>query len=233
MRQEREKISDKKEIIAHLNAMASSEFLCGMSRFGINTSRALGVRVTDIRLLKKSIDKNNALALTLFETGIHEAQILASMVANPKDFSATDMDKWVADFDSWDVCDQCCTNLFRHLCFSFEKVNKYVQSPLEFTRRAGFALLATIAAGTKNANNQEFIKALPLIEKYAYDKRDSVKKAINWALRQIGKRNMTLYHPALAIANKLAISDNKQARWIGKDAVRELNLKTIIDRIKQ
>ena len=203
-----------------------------MARFGIPLERALGVRVVDLRRLKRKIACDTTLARTLFATGIHEAQILASMVARIDEFTREDMDLWVSDFDSWDVCDQCCINLFRYTPFAYDKCREYIASEREFTRRAGFALVATLAVGDKGAVDAQFLPLLALVSEYSTDPRDSVKKAINWALRQIGKRSRTLYPVALSLSRELAASENRQARWIGRDALRELTTEKIIARIK-
>ncbi|MDE6858722.1 MAG: DNA alkylation repair protein, partial [Alistipes sp.] len=185
----------------------------------------------EVRAIAKRIGTNHRLAMELFDSGVHEAQILASIVADRRLFTPEDMDCWVADFDSWDVCDQCCMNLFRRLPFAYEKVRFYAAAEREFTRRAGFALLATLAVGDKSAPDDVFRDFLPLTEEYSVDPRPSIRKAVNWALRQIGKRNARLHPAALAAAERIAASGTASARWIGRDAVRELRSESVLRRL--
>ena len=152
------------ETVNMLREAADPTFREGMTRFGIAVDRALGVHVPELRRIAKLAGCNHELAMQLFASGIHEAQILASMVADRRQFRPEDMDAWVSDFDSWDVCDQCCMNLFRHVPYACDKVREYAAAEREFTRRAGFALLATLAVGDKRAENSLFIDFLPLIE---------------------------------------------------------------------
>ena len=174
----------------------------------------------------------HALALELYRRPVHEGRILASMIADPALFRPEEMDAWVAEFRSWDLCDQCCINLFRYTSYAYGKVREYAASDEEFTRRAGFALLATLAVGDKRASDDDFRAFLPLIERGAEDSRVRIGKAVNWALRQIGKRSRGLYPDALALARRLAAKEGAAARRIGRDAVRELTLERIIARIK-
>ena len=220
------------EIIELLRAKADESFREGMARFGIATDRALGVRVPEIRGIAKLAGRDHALAMQLYASGIHEAQIMASMVADPQQFRPEDMDAWVADFDSWDVCDQCCMNLFRRVPYAYEKVREYAAAEREFTRRAGFALLATLAAGDKRAERALFADFLPLTERYSHDLRPSIKKAVNWALRQIGKRCEPLRLQALEVAQRIAASPVAAERWTGKDAVRELTNPKVAERVR-
>lgn len=221
------------EVVARLKACADREHLCGMARFGIDTTTALGIRVVDLRRLAREIGRDHALALELYRLPIHEGRILASMLADPLLFSEEEMDRWVGEFRSWDLCDQCCMNLFRHTPYAYRKVGQYAASSEEFTRRAGFALLATLAAGDKRADEERFRACLPLIERYAReDSRDRVRKAVNWALRAVGKRGGELLPEALAVARRLADDGAfPAARWIGRDAVRELTDPKTVARI--
>lgn len=221
------------DIINMLRAAADPAFCEGMKRFGIATDRALGVRVPEIRRIAKLAGCDHTLAIRLFGSGIHEAQILASMVADRRQFRPADMDAWVADFDSWDVCDQCCMNLFRHVPYAFGKVREYAASEREFTRRAGFALLATLAADSKCTETALFADFLPLVEAHSHDLRPSIKKAVNWALRQIGKRNEGLRLAALEAARRIASSPVTAERWTGKDAVRELTDPKVVARVQR
>lgn len=216
------------EIVNWLQEQANPDFQAGMARFGIPLGRTLGVRVPQLRAKAKEAGRDHELALALYRVNIHEAKILASMIAESERFIPEQMDEWVADFDSWDICDQCCINLFRYCPFAYDKVSEYVRSERLFTRRAGFALLATLAVGDKRSTDERFTAYLPVIEHYAQaDDRDAVKKAVNWALRQIGKRNAALYAEALPLAERLAAAESRTARWIGRDAVREFRLERV------
>ena len=221
------------EVITMLRASADESFREGMTRFGIAVDRALGVHVPALRRIAKEAGCDHGLALRLFASGIHEAQILASMVADRRQFRPEDMDAWVADFDSWDVCDQCCMNLFRHVPYAYDKVREYAAVEREFTRRAGFALLATLAVGDKGTETSVFSDFFPLVEEYSHDVRPSIKKAVNWALRQIGKRNEVLRMQALEVAQRIASSAVAAERWTGKDALRELTDPKVVTRVRK
>jgi 3-methyladenine DNA glycosylase AlkD len=203
-----------------------------MARFGINPDRALGVRVPDLRRLSKEIGTDHRLALALWKTGLHEARILASMVDDPAEVTEAQMEAWVGDFDSWDLCDQCCGNLFDKTPFAFVKAIEWATRDEEFPKRAGFALMAWAAVHDKRAEDRVFLDFLPIIEREAGDERNFVKKAGNWALRQIGKRNPRLHRAALAAAKRMSKrNDSLAARWIGTDAVRELSSEAVKKRL--
>ena len=207
--------------IEQLKALAIPANVSGMARFGINPNNTLGVSMPKIRQLGKR-KKDHALALALWGTGIHEARILASIIDQPALVTSQQMDSWTADFDSWDVCDQVCSNLYSKSPFAVEKALSWSQSGQEFVKRAGFALMAYIAVHGKKIDDSVFIQFLETIETSADDGRNFVKKAVNWALRQIGKRGAPFYQPALEVSRRLAESTNKTARWIGMDALKEL-----------
>lgn len=213
--------ADLNEIIEQLKALAIPENVKGMARFGINPTNTLGVSMPNIRQLGRR-KKDHQLALELWKTGIHEARILASIIDEPKLVTTEQMDAWTADFDSWDVCDQVCSNLFTKTPFAVEKAIEWSASRLEFVKRAGFALMAYIAVHNKQVEDKVFLRFLEIIESSSTDRRNFVKKAVNWALRQIGKRNAQLYGPALMTSRKLSQMTDKTARWIGMDAVKEL-----------
>lgn len=193
-----------------------------MARFGINADRALGVSMTAMRPLEKRLRRDHLLAADLWATGIHEARILAALIDDPKAVTPAQMDAWVAEFDSWDLCDQACLKLFARTPFVSRKVTEWAEDDREFVRRSAFSLIAGYAVAAKKAPDREFLAFLPIIERHATDGRNFVKKAVNWALRQIGKRSMVLHAPALALAERLAASPDRTARWIGRDAVKEL-----------
>ena len=219
------------EVIKRMTAMADPEALAGKARFGINTENSLGLRMPQIRSLAREIGKDHDLALDLWQTGIVDARILAPLIAEIDRVDNDLMESWVADFASWDVCDQCCINLFRHHDTAFDKVRQWAAREEEFVRRAGFALLATLAVHRKEEPDATFAAFLPLIEDYAFDKRNFVKKAVNWALRQIGKRNRKLNKLAIDCCQRIIGQDSAPARWIARDALRELQDSKILDRL--
>ncbi|MDY3979297.1 MAG: DNA alkylation repair protein [Tidjanibacter sp.] len=204
----------------------------GMARYGIDSSTAEGVPTPFLLELCRKYKNNTPLALELWQTNIHEARTMAPMIASPKDFRVEDVQRWTADFRSWDVCDQCCMKLFRYLPYAYELIEPFAQSDEEFTRRTAFSLIATLAVGDKKAPDAVFESFLPLIERYSTDPRNFVRKAVNWALRGIGKRNMALNAAAIEVSEKLIASNDKTARWIGHDALRELSAAKTLDRIK-
>jgi 3-methyladenine DNA glycosylase AlkD len=201
---------------------AATQDLEGMARFGMDLQGRIGWRVPDLRRLAKQIGRDHARALALWDTGIPDAQLLAAFTAEPKAFTSRQMDAWVKTMRSWDVCDQACTNAFAASPLAWEKVDRWAGRQEEFVRRAAFALLASLAVHDKQADDEAFLARLPLVEQAADDERNFVKKAVNWALRQVGKRNAALRGPALALARGLRASSSRAARWIGSDAEREL-----------
>jgi 3-methyladenine DNA glycosylase AlkD len=222
---------DAKAVLAELAALGSEENRAGMARFGINTDRAFGVSMAAMRPLVRRHRRNHQLAAALWDSGKHEARILAAMIDDPKQVTPEQMDEWVAEFDSWDLCDQACMKLFAVTPYVMEKVKQWARDDREFVRRAAFALIAGYTVHAKKEPPETFLAFLPLIERYADDDRNFVKKAVNWALRQIGKRSPALHPKALALAEKLAASDNRTRRWIGRDAVRELTDPAQLERI--
>ena len=211
-----------KQVIALLEAEASEENRAGMARYGINTERAYGISVKRLREIARSIGRDHEIAEELWETGMHEARILASLVDEPAKVTPGGMEEKVRAFDSWDLCDGFCNNLFRKTPFAHAKVQKWTSREETFVRRAGFALMANLAVHDKKSADSLFQGYLGLIEGAAADERNFVKKAVNWALRQIGKRSPELNQAAIACAERLAMRDSKSARWIAKDALREL-----------
>ena len=217
------------QIIANLKQLANAQAVEGMVRFGIRPAQALGISMPTLRKMAKEIGRNQALALALWDSGIHEARILASMIAEPQLVSAELMEKWVNDFDSWDVCDQVCGNLFDKTPYAYQKATQWCQQEREFVRRAGFVMMAELAVHDKQAQDEAFLQFFPLIKQHAGDERNFVKKAVNWALRQIGKRNSRLRTLALECAYEIQDMDSKTARWVAKDALKELQAKEIKD----
>ena len=210
------------EIIDLLKQSADAAHLAGMTRFGIDNSKALGVSMPKLRTLAKEIKKDQALSLALWDTGIHECRILASMIGDPKLVTPQQMDSWTNDFASWDVCDQVCGNLFDRTPYAIQKALEYSRSEKEFVKRTGFVLMAEFAVHDKKAPDEAFTQFFPIIEREAWDERNFVKKAVNWALRQIGKRNETLRPLAVQTAKRILQQDTKAARWIAGNALAEL-----------
>ena len=241
------------EIIKKLRGLGKQRNIEGMERFGIYPKdEKLGVSMPDVRNVGKEIKRffvatqndrglHNAtqngmglhkLASELWLSKIHEARILASVIDLPEMLSEQQMDKWVKDFDSWDLCDQVCMNLFSAVPFAFEKAKQWTASNQEFVRRGGFALMASLAVHDKKAKDSQFIELFPFIIKHSNDERNFVRKAVNWALRQIGKRNLNLNRQAIKIAIQIQALDNKTAKWIANDALRELKSEAVQKRLK-
>ncbi len=225
-------------ILNELQSVSDAKRLEGMERYAIDTKKAIGVSLPDIRSIAKSIRKNkditdrHSLALQLWKTEIHEARILASMIDNPKEVTKKQMDAWTADFYSWDVCDQVCSNLFQKTNFFLEKAFQYSTSKKEFVKRTGFVLMVQYAVHHKKAPDDSCFEFLKRIEGEAWDNRNFVKKAVNWCLRQIGKRNKHLHPFAIASAERILQQDSSSAKWIANDALRELHSEGVLKRLK-
>ena len=219
------------EIIAELRSLAHPENLPGMARYGIETSSALGVSIPILRKIARREGKDHGLARDLWASGIHEARILAAMVDAPGKVTAAQMDRWVKAFDSWDLCDQVCSNLFDQSAFAYDKVFEWAGREETFVRRAAFALIACLAVHDKAAPDDKLAAFLPAIEAAAVDERNFVKKAVNWALRQIGKRSRALNRRAIACAKRVAKLDSKAARGVARDARRELESEKVQARL--
>jgi len=213
---------DVEQVLAQLKALGNPDNVAGMARFGINPQNTLGVSMPALRQMAKQIGKDHALAGRLWATGIHEARILAALIDDPKQVSEAQMEQWVAEFDSWDVCDGVCCNLFDRMPIAYRKAAEWSQREEEYARRAGFALMSCLAWHDKKATDAELAEFLPLIKIGATDERNFVRKAVNWALRQIGKRNRHLNELAIQTAREIRELDSRAARWIAADALREL-----------
>ncbi len=220
------------QMLTLLRAEAKSDKLDGMARFGIVTEKRLGVSVPVMRKIAKTIGRNHALALQLWETEILEARIVAGMIADPDALTEAQMETWVVGLNSWDVCDQLCMNLFEKSPLAQGKIFEWAGREEEFVKRAAFALIACLAWHDKAAGDEAFVQYFPLIRQEATDPRNFVKKAVNWALRNIGKRNLNLNQAALACAREIAAIDDKTARWIAADAIRELGSEKIQQRLQ-
>jgi 3-methyladenine DNA glycosylase AlkD len=214
--------SRAQEILEQLKRLANPEAVAGMARFGINSENTYGISIPELRRIAKETGRDHALAEALWETGVHEARLLACFVDDPKQVTETQMERWVADFNSWDVCDQCCSSLFDKTPFAYQKAVEWSGREAEFTRRAGFTMMASLAVHEKKAEDARFEPFFPILVRESTDGRNFVKKSVNWALRQIGKRNRRLNRLAIETAEEIARIDSKSARWIAADALREL-----------
>ena len=212
------------ELIAELQARANPANVAGMARFGINPKGTLGVSVAEIRTLARGAGRDHEVALALWDSGIHEARILATIVDQPEYLTRRQMNAWARDFDSWDVCDQACMNLFWQSPDAWAMARKWSQARGEFVRRAAFALIASMASKQKDAPEEVWGLAFELIGEAAGDERNFVRKAVNWALRGVGKRSPRLRREAITVAKRIREIDSKAARWIAADALRELQL---------
>jgi 3-methyladenine DNA glycosylase AlkD len=222
------------DVVARLRTLGDPRNLEGMRRFGINidSHTGFGVALPVLRKLAKETGRNHTLALALWDTGIHDARHIAGMIADPAKTTKREMERWVRDLNSWDICDGTCFDLFRHTPYAHEKARDWAGRKPEFERRAGFALMAGLAVKDKRATDADFIAFLPLIEAASDDDRGYVRKSVNWALRQIGKRNLALNRAAIASAQRIAARDSRSARWIASDALRELRSEAVQARLR-
>ena len=220
------------EILKKLKSLSNPEAVEGMARFGINPENTYGVSIPNLRKIARETGRNHLLAQQLRSSGIHEARILASMIDEREMVTEEQMESWVKDFDSWDICDQCCMNLFEKTKFAYQKCVGWSKRNEEFVKRAGFALMARLAVSDKKADDEQFKIFLPIIKREAGDNRNYVKKAVNWALRQIGKRNLNLNKAAIKTAKEIQQIDAKSAKWIASDAIRELESKAVQKRLR-
>lgn len=218
-------------VLDRLKGMGDPAGVRGMARFGIATDRAYGIRIPKLRKLARELGTDHDLAQDLWQTGVHEARIFASMIDDPKAVTESQMEAWVADFNSWDLCDQCCGNLFDKTSFAWAKTVEWAGRDEEFVKRTAFSLMANLALHDRAASNDGFVALFPLIVREARDERNYVKKAVNWALRQIGKRNRVLNGKAIETAEEIRQIDSRSARWIAADALRELHSEAVQRRL--
>ncbi|MDR9459311.1 MAG: DNA alkylation repair protein [Dehalococcoidia bacterium] len=221
----------KNDILDKLKTLADPKAVEGMARYGINPHNTYGVSIPNLRKIARETGINHALAQELWASGIHEARILASMIDDPSMATEEQLENWVLDFDSWDVCDQCCMNFFQKTGFAYHKAVEWSERDKEFVKRAGFAMMACLAVSDKKADDDLFDTFFPIIKREASDNRNYVKKAVNWALRQIGKRNIDLNKKAILIAGEIQKMDSKSAKWIASDAIRELTGESVQKRL--
>jgi 3-methyladenine DNA glycosylase AlkD len=224
-------MSSTTAVLAQLRAVARPAFHAEMARVGIVGAHRLGVPVPEMRRIAKATGRDHALALALWKTGISDARIVASMIGDPEKLGERDMEAWARDFDSWDVVDQVCGNLFDKTPFARRKIQEWAARDEEYVKRAAFVLIACVAWHDKQAPDAEFIAWLPLIAGAATDARNFVRKAVNWALRNIGKRNAALNRAAIAAALEIQRLDSTAARWIAADALRELRSDAVQKRL--
>jgi len=222
-----------KQIVDRLRSMGDPKAVEGMARFGIQSSNSFGVSVPKLRALARTVGRDHLLAMRLWETGLHDARLLATMVDDPDEVTIDQMDKWVRDFDSWDVVDGSCGNLFDKTPFAVAKAKDWCKREEEFVKRAGFVLMAELAVHDKEAKDKVFLDFLPVVIGGASDSRNFVKKAVNWSLRQIGKRNLKLNKAAVSTALKIQKIDSGAAKWIASDALRELKSPQVLKRLRE
>lgn len=221
------------EILGKLRALGEPEAVEGMARFGINVPLACGVSAPKLRALAREIGRAHELAVALWQSGIHDARLLATLIDDPEKVTQRQMERWAKDFDSWGVCDAACGCLFDKTPYAWDKAVEWTAREEEYVKRAGFVLMATLAVHDKQAPDERFEALFPYIVEHATDERNFVKKAVNWALRQIGKRNRRLNRLAIRTAKEVHRIDAKAARWIACDALRELSSAKVRQRLKK
>ncbi|MDE1860222.1 MAG: DNA alkylation repair protein [Candidatus Micrarchaeota archaeon] len=219
------------QVIQRLKSKKDPKNIEGMKRFGINTKGTLGISVAALREMAREIGKDHELAGRLWRSRIHEARILASMIDDPDKVAESQLDRWAGDFDSWDVCDQCCSNLFARTRYAYRKASRWSREDGEFVKRAGYAMMAALAVHDKKSGDDRFVPFFPLIKYGSRDERNFVKKAVNWALRQMGKRSRKLNALAIRTAREIQKMDSRSARWVAADAIRELESKEVQSRL--
>jgi 3-methyladenine DNA glycosylase AlkD len=218
-------------IVDTLKARGNLSAVAGMARFGIQTSTAFGVSVPELRRVARRVGRSHELAEQLWKTGLHDARLLAGMIDDPAAVSEAQMEEWVRDFDSWDIVDGTCGNLFDKTPFAVKKAREWSARQREYVKRAGFVLMAEMAVHNKVTPDKIFLDFLPVIVRESSDDRNFVKKAVNWALRQIGKRNPALNRAALRTCTIIGKLESRSAKWIAADAVRELTSAPVRSRL--
>lgn len=220
--------SRAEEMLARIKRFATAATKKQMQeKFGICTDKAVGTTVTTLRALVKGLPRpDQDLADALWQSGIHEARIMASMLADPEQMTREKLDNWASELNSWDICDLCCGNLFSKVKNPLKLAERWIKKEDEFVRRAGFAIICSLSAPRAKTTDEDLIKLLPLIKNHSCDSRPMVHKAVNWALRNIGKKNPRLTPRAVACANEILdlYPDNRSARWVAHNALWELNL---------
>ena len=220
------------EAVSWLKARGNPKFRDGLARYGLPTEKAFGVSVATIKQYAKTLGRDHGLATALWETGWTDARMLAAMVGEPDRVTPREMDAWCRDFDSWGIVDTVCFTLWDRSPHAWKKAKQWTTRKPEFEKRAGFVLMACLAAHDKAAKDAAFLEFLPLIEKGASDDRNFVKKGVSWALRHIGHRNAKLHAAAIRTARRLGASDDPTRRWVGKDALRDLLRPAVMQKVK-
>jgi len=226
------KRANVKRVVSELKSLGKPECIEGMVRYGIQSKGALAVPMSDITRMAKKIGTDHDLAQELWETDIFDARVLASFIDDPDQVTKRQMERWVKGFDSWAICDGVCNHLFSETKYAYDKAFEWTTRDEEFVKRAGFALMASLTVHDKKTDDATFLRFLPLIVKYSKDDRVYVKKAVNWALRQIGKRNLRLNAKAIEAGERIGKIDSKSARWIASDALRELRSSVVQKRLR-
>ena len=219
------------EIIKRLKSLSDPEAVKGMAQYGINSKNNLGVSIYKLRPIAKEIGKAHELALELWDSRIHDARLLACFIDDPSKVTGKQMNSWAKDFDSWDICDQACTSLFDLTPLAWEKVFEWAERDEEFVKRGAFSLIAGLSVHNKKASDENFRQFIPIIKKHSIDGRNYVKKAVNWALRNIGKRNLILNKDMIRLSKEILKINSKTAKWIATDAIRELTSEKIQERL--
>ncbi len=222
-----------KDVLDRLRSKAKPDQLEGMAKYGMVVEQRLGVSIPDLRKMAKDIGKDHTLALELWKTGIAEAGILAAMVDDPDKLTEEQMEDWVKGINSWDVCDQICMNLFEKSQLAWKKIADWSEREEEFVKRTAFSLIACLAWHDKKTSDEKFIELLPAVIRGATDERNFVKKSVNWALRNIGKRNLNLNKVAINTAKEIQRLDSKAARWVASDAIKELESEAVQSRLRR
>ena len=225
--------AEARDIVASLKRLGSQRNREGMARYAIPSDKAFGVSVGTIQQLAKRNGRNHELALALWDTGWYEARMMCAFLDEPERVTPAQMERWCRDFDNWAICDTLCFQLFDRTPHAFAKVKQWSQRREEFEKRAAFALLASLAGHNKTAEDDAFFRCLPLIEEGAKDERNFVKKGVSWALRGIGRRNPKPHAAAVKLAQRLAASSNAAARWVGKDALRDLTRPLVLKQLEK
>ena len=227
-----ENIATPKSVLEKLEKLKDAKAIAGMVRYGITPANCFGIKIPILRDIAKSIGTNRKLASELWTLNYRETRIIACMIDDPNSVTETQLESWVSDFDYWEICDQCIMNLFEKTKYAYQKALDWTNREEEFVKRAGYVMIARLAVSDKKADDEIFISFLPVILKGASDNRNMVKKGVNWALRQIGKRNLNLNKEAIMYSNEMLQLENPSAKWIASDALKELNSEAVKKRLK-
>ncbi len=224
---------DLEAILRELKSMEDQSCVDGMARYGIRSEKCYGISMTKLIAIKRRVGRDHELAAGLWKTRIHDARVLACLIDDPKLVTETQMDRWATDFDNWAICDGCCGHLFDKTPFAYRKAREWILRNEEYVKRAGFVLVASLTVHDKKADDDAFLAFLPAILEASTDERNYVMKAVNWALRQIGKRNPRLNREAIEVAERMQKLNSKSAKWIASDALRELRSQPVQARFER